>query len=118
MNPMRATIAILMALLIQPVSPQETAESKFFTVTKQRAEQGNVYAQYNLGVMYYQGERAPQNYQAAEQGYAAAQFNLGVMYAMGEGVPEYFVQAHMWSNLAASQLTGEEREKCVELRIC
>ena len=30
----------------------------------------------------------------AEQGDASAQFNLGVMYANGEGVPQDYVQAH------------------------
>ena len=40
---------------------------------------------------------------AAEQGDAAAQFNLGVMYANGEGVPEDYVKAYAWMNLAAAQ---------------
>jgi TPR repeat protein len=32
-----------------------------------------------------------------------AQFNLGVMYENGEGVPQDYVKAHMWLNLAASR---------------
>ena len=40
---------------------------------------------------------------AAEQGDVDAQFNLGVMYYKGEGVPKNFVYAHMWFNIAASQ---------------
>ena len=43
----------------------------------------------------------------AEQGYASAQYNLGVMYANGEGVIQDYVLAHMWSNLAASN--GNEK---------
>ena len=43
---------------------------------------------------------------AAEQGDAWAQYNLGGMYAKGQGVPEDFVQAYKWFNLAAAQ--GEE----------
>jgi TPR repeat protein len=39
----------------------------------------------------------------AEQGDAAAQYNLGVMYANGEGVPQDYVEAHMWLNLAVAQ---------------
>ena len=39
---------------------------------------------------------------AAEQGFANAQYNLGVMYANGEGVPEDKVLACMWWNLAAA----------------
>ena len=50
---------------------------------------------------------------AAEQGDAAAQLNLGNMYAVGQGAPQDDVQAHMWSNLAASRSTGEDRENAV-----
>jgi uncharacterized protein len=39
----------------------------------------------------------------AEQGNAMAQFNLGVMYDDGEGVAEDDVTALMWVNLAAAQ---------------
>ena len=52
------------------------------------AKQGDAVAQYNLGVMYAQGQGVPQDYKtavkwyrlAAEQGNADAQYNLGVMY--------------------------------------
>ena len=74
------------------------------------AEQGNVFVQYNLGLMYRNGQGVPQNYQtarewfslAAEQGDADAQHNLGVMYAFGQGVLKDYVYAHMWWNIAAS----------------
>ncbi len=47
---------------------------------------------------------------AAEQGYASAQYNLGLMYVEGEGVIQDNVYAHMWWNIAAS--SGEsESEK-------
>jgi TPR repeat protein len=39
---------------------------------------------------------------AAEQGNAYAQYNLGVMYRDGQGVLQDNVYAHMWWNLAAS----------------
>ena len=39
----------------------------------------------------------------AEQGDAAAQYNLGVMYREGQGVPQDDVQAYLWMNLAAAQ---------------
>ena len=74
------------------------------------AEQGDAGAQYNLGVMYRQGQGVPQDYKtavkwytlAAEQAIANAQFNLGVMYNNGQGVPQDYIRAHMWWNLAAS----------------
>ena len=40
---------------------------------------------------------------AAAQGVALAQFNLGIMYSNGEGVVQDYVRAHMWWNLAAAQ---------------
>ena len=74
--------------------PKDDAEAvRWFRLA---AEQGTARAQFNLGVMYDNGEGVPEDdaeavrwYRlAAEQGYAAAQLNLGVMYANGEGVPE------------------------------
>ena len=75
------------------------------------AEQGYATAQFNLGVMYANGEGVPEDdaeavrwYRlAAEQGYALAQSNLGLMYANGEGVPEDDAEAVRWYRLAAEQ---------------
>ena len=39
---------------------------------------------------------------AAEQGDASAQYNLGVMYYNGQGVIQDYLYAHMWLNIAAS----------------
>ena len=46
---------------------------------------------------------------AAEQGYAPAQYNLGVMYANGEGVAKNDEQAVKWYRKAAEQ--GDEDAK-------
>ena len=78
---------------------------------KPLAEQGVAFAQYNLGVMYANGQGVPQNYKtavkwyrlAAEQGDADAQYNLGFMYHEGKGVIQDNVYAHIWWNIAASQ---------------
>jgi len=40
---------------------------------------------------------------AADQGHARAQFNLGMLYVDGEGVPQDDVLAHVWLNLAGSR---------------
>ena len=37
---------------------------------------------------------------AAEQGIATAQYNLGVMYGNGQGVTQDYISAHMWFNIA------------------
>ena len=80
---------------------------KWYTLA---AEQGTAFAQYNLGLMYNNGQGVPQDYEtavkwytlAAEQGNASAQSNLGTMYALGTGVIQDNVYAHMWLNIAAS----------------
>jgi len=79
------------------------------------AEQGNAYAQHNLGVMYSNGQGVPQDDKtavkwytlAAEQGNAIAQHNLGAMYAFGTGILKDYVYAHMWGNIAA--MNGNEK---------
>jgi hypothetical protein len=75
------------------------------------AKQGNVGAQFNLGVMYEKGNGVPQGYKtainlyklSAEQGYFFAQYNLGVMYHNGLGVPQDYKTAIKWYKLAAEQ---------------
>ena len=46
----------------------------------------------------------------ADQGNADAQYNLGVMYANGEGVPENDVMAYVWFSVSATQGTESARE--------
>ena len=77
------------------------------------AEQGDASAQFNLGVMYDNGEgvlkddaEAVRLYRlAAEQGAgdASAQWRLGNMYNYGRGVPEDDAEAVRWYRLAAEQ---------------
>ena len=47
---------------------------------------------------------------------AHRQSHLGRMLWEGKAVPQDAVQAHMWSNLAASQLAGEEGERVAKVR--
>ncbi len=75
------------------------------------AEHGHAEAQFNLGLMYVNGQGVAQDHteamkwyrEAAEQELATAQYNLGLMYGLGQGVPQNFVMAHMWWTLAARQ---------------
>ena len=74
------------------------------------AEDGHAKSQYNLGVLYDNGDGVPQDYKtalqwytlAAEQGHAHAQHNLGYRYYEGQGVIQDDVYAHMWFNIAAA----------------
>ncbi len=52
----------------------------------------------------------------AEEGNYGAQYNLGVMYRNGEGVPQDYVQAHMWFDLAASSFPPGWRYRAVRNR--
>ena len=84
-----------------------TALKEFSTL----ANQGNAQAQFNLGVMYDNGQGVPKDEaqavawyrKAAEQGMASAQYNLGVMYRDGQGVPKDEAQAVAWFRKAAEQ---------------
>ena len=76
-----------------------------------QAQQGNVDAQFSLGLMYDNGQGVPKEFSeaakwyrlAAEQGHSAAQLNLGVMYGQGQGVPQDYKEAVKWYRLAAEQ---------------
>ena len=73
------------------------------------AEQGDARAQFDLGLLYENGDGVSRDYakahqwyeKSAAQGGAKAQFYLGMQCAFGEGVPLDLVQAHMWYSLAA-----------------
>jgi TPR repeat protein len=75
------------------------------------ADQGHAQAQYNLGVMYENGQGVEQDFKeavkwyqkAADQGLAYAQYNLGVMYEKGQGVEQDFKEAVKWYQKAADQ---------------
>ena len=68
------------------------------------AQRGEAPAQYNLGLIYYNGQGVAKDYTqamrwyklAAAQGYAAAQLNLGLMYDNGEGAKQDYYEAVRW----------------------
>jgi len=78
---------------------------------KPLAEQGYAAAQFNLGLIYANGQGVTQDYaeavkwyrKAAEQGDAAAQYNLGLMYRQGRGITQDYAEAVNWYRKAAEQ---------------
>jgi len=88
-------------------SDYKTALSGF----RELADQGDAKAQYNLGVMYADGQGVPQDYKqavewfrkAADQGDANAQYNVGFMYYNGQGVTQSYKEAAKWYRKAADQ---------------
>jgi len=78
------------------------------------ADQGGSAAQFNLGLLYYDGKGVPQDFgqaavwfeRSAEKDYPKAQRNLGEMYASGQGIKRDYVQAYKWLNICAAR--GDE----------
>lgn len=74
------------------------------------AQQGDRNAQFNLGLMYLDGQGVPQDFEqaadwlrkSARKGFVKAQHDLGEMLATGKGVKKDYVEAHMWLNLCAA----------------
>ncbi len=75
------------------------------------ADQGDAFAQFYLGGMYYHGQGVPQDYKeavkwykkAGENGDPVAQYNLGEMYLNGKGVAQDYEEAVKWVRKAAVQ---------------
>lgn len=84
-------------------------------IVRPLAEKGYPFAQFNLGVLYDNGQGLPEDNalamqwyrKAAEQGLPQAQVNLGIMYEQGEGVPSDYVEAYFWYALADTQGDGQ-----------
>jgi hypothetical protein len=78
---------------------------------RKAAERGDASAQFNLALMYYNGQGVTQDYaealkwcrKAAEQDDASAQTKLGVMYSAGPGVTQDRAEAVRWFRKAAEQ---------------
>ena len=90
--------------------PKAPAEESLESL-RGRAEKGDVAAQVQLGVIYYNGQGVPQDYaeavrwyrKAADQGDAIAQTYLGVVNEQGRGVLRDYVEAVRWYRKAAEQ---------------
>ena len=76
------------------------------------AGQGDAEAQFNLGIMYANGDGVPRDREksiewfrlAAEQGHASSQYILGDRYYHGDGgVAQSYEEAAKWYRLAAEQ---------------
>jgi TPR repeat protein len=76
-----------------------------------QAEDGDVDAQYDLGIRYYSGDGVEKDHakavkwftMAAEHDDAQAQFNLGIMYGRGEGADKNINTSMQWLKKAAEQ---------------
>jgi TPR repeat protein len=79
------------------------------------AEEGNMNAQYYIGLMYANGYGLPQDPKEAERWFdkfskqlgVDAKFNLGVMYYQGKGVPQDYKTSIDWFKKAAEEGDSE-----------
>lgn len=85
------------------------------SVLEKAAEYGYSEAQFALGSISCRArdyaEAVRWYRKAADQGHADAQSELGIAYHEGHGVAQDYVQAHMWTDLAAAASTGDEQKK-------
>lgn len=96
-------------------TPEENAEAARWFLDA--ADQGNVPAQSNLGILYERGQGVPQDYAeaakryrfAAEQKFDFAQSNLGRLYENGLGVQKNQVIAYALYNLARANGADVQR---------
>ena len=124
-----AVLVGISALILSPSVRAQQPVSGLPLEVRVLAEQGDASAQFRLGFMYDNGMESARTgvpkdaagairlYRlAACQGDANAQDSLGCMYMDGRGTPQDYVEAHMWFNLAASQLSGDDRDRAVRNR--
>lgn len=85
--------------------PQDNTQAILWL--RKAAEQGNIIAQVELGVVFDKMQDYAQALiwyrKAAEQGNATAEYNLGLCYQNGESVPKDMTQAIVWYRKAADQ---------------
>ena len=121
MNRITLTLATVLSLAFTQVTAQdfnkgvEALAADDYAIAmkelKPLAEEGNVDAQYFLGMMYENGNgvlkdaiEAVKWYRlAAEQGDVNAQLFLGIMYKNGDGVIQDYAKALKWLRLSAEQ---------------
>ena len=111
---MRPILLLTTFLFSQHAFSYEWIEDVFYSEFDEAfalAKKGYPWAQFNVGVMYANGEGVSQSdakaikwyRKGAQQGNADAQMHLGVMYANGQGVPENDAEAVKWYRKAADQ---------------
>jgi TPR repeat protein/uncharacterized RDD family membrane protein YckC len=82
-----------------------------FGLTQKAAYNGNIIAQYNLGIMYLNGFGVTKNEttaaqwfnESANRGYIQAQYSLGIMYLNGFGVTKNETTAAHWFQIASDK---------------
>ena len=112
---MRIFMAALAALFL---STAVFADDVLVKETRKKAEKGEAEYQYDLGMMYINGEELKQDYAeglkwlklAAAQKNADASYQLCVMYENGDGVGKNEAESMKWCRLAAEAGNGNAQQ--------
>ena len=98
-------------------------DDNHFVSLEQQAKEGDINAQYQLGLLYYSGsiqrpkdsDRAIQWLsRAAEQGNSDAQYSLGVLYSNNRAVIEHQALAQKWLQASAKQGHGAAKMALID----
>lgn len=91
------------------------------------AEEGCCTTQFELGELFYKGDRGSRDLEqafkwylcAARNGSRQAQHRLGVMYARGQGVAQNYSRSYAWCKVATFQQSrrAKRKLKCIESRM-
>lgn len=125
MNKKNSLVLILIAIIILSFflvknsfrdlfSSRESPENNIRKITmeiRQKAENGNIQAQSDLGLLYEQGNDVEKDYakafywykKSAMHGYDVAQYNVGSAYENGRGVQRDLQKAIEWYSKSAEQ---------------
>jgi TonB family protein len=115
---------LALSLFCVAAGPQDAGPSDAVRSMQLAAEQGNVTAQFDLGMAYRYGLGIQQNSVeaakwfriSAEKGNARAQFELGKMYEEGIGVTKDYAEAMKWYRKAAEQSLAQMLNSVTTLR--
>jgi TPR repeat protein len=108
-SPMYKLISPVIATLFYASSLNAQTPYVYRESLKEKADQGDAFAQYALGLQYLTTpgieERDPLAAswirRSAEQGFLEAQVALADLYRKGQGLPQDLFQAYVWSSIAA-----------------
>lgn len=119
---MHKCFILILVLVFPAAQASEPTDQRFsqtlylqpYSKLRQRAEEGDAQAQYDLAYLYYKADSDPAisgmiqsdnlaaywYLKAAEQGHSSAQYNMAVLHLHGHGVERDAISAYAWLLLA------------------
>lgn len=105
------SICLTLVCAISARAQQKPAPGTDAALYYDNAVKGNVKAQFDLAICYYEGSGIDKNYteayawmlKAAQQGHARAQQNIGAYHQKSTGCTQDYAESAKWYRLAAEQ---------------